>query len=157
MAARADFSILVEHHPILGFAPVKGDGGGVQVKVSELGTQSVLKDLHPQRLLDPQIQLVLAGHVHLFEAITFTTDHPMQIVTGNGGSSPDVDLPAVLPAQATPYAAATIDHFNSTSRSGFMTMERSSAVSNNWVIKSWDQHGQLMTTCTVSSGSKVCS
>lgn len=157
LAQQASFSMLVEHHPILGFAPVKGKVDAVEVKISEPAMQSVLKDLHPQRLFDPHVQLLLAGHVHLFEAITFSTDHPMQIVSGNGGSSPDVDLPATLPAQTTPFAGAVIDHFNSTSRSGFMTMERSAVTSSVWTIRSWDQFGQLMTTCVVSRDSKTCS
>jgi hypothetical protein len=95
--------------------------------------------------------------VHLFEAITFGTDHPMQIVSGNGGSSPDVDLPTVLPAKATPFPEARVDHFNSTSLSGFMTMERASVNATEWTIKSWDKNGVLMTTCIVGKEKKICS
>jgi hypothetical protein len=102
------------------------------------------------------VQLLLAGHVHLFEAITFSSDHPMQIVSGNGGSSPDVDLPAVLPVGATPFDQALVDHFNSTSRSGFSTMERESVSSGEWTIKSWDQFGVLLTTCHFSKIKKEC-
>jgi hypothetical protein len=157
LAGQADFSIFLEHHPILGFAPEKNKSGAVEVKPGNGALQSVLQDMHPQRLFDPSVQLLLAGHVHLFEAITFASDHPMQIVAGNGGSSPDVDLPAILPTGATPFAQAAVDHFNSTSQSGFTTMERASANAADWTIKSWDQHGALMTTCHVSKTDKVCS
>jgi len=157
LARQAPFSIFVEHHPILGFAPEKGKAGGVEVRPGNPALQSVMSDIHPQRLFDPNVQLLLAGHVHLFEAITFGTDHPMQIVSGNGGSSPDVDLPTVLPAKATPFPEARVDHFNSTSLSGFMTMERASVNATEWTIKSWDKNGVLMTTCIVGKEKKICS
>lgn len=157
LARHAEFSIFVEHHPILGFAPEKSKAGGVEIRPGNLGLQSVLRDVHPQRLFDPHIQLLLSGHVHLFEAITFDSDHPMQVVSGNGGSSPDVDLPAVLPLGATPYAQARVAHLSSTSLSGFMTMERRSAASQEWVLKSYDQNGVLLTTCTASKAQKSCS
>jgi len=157
LAQHAGFSIFIEHHPILGFAPEKGKSGGVEVRPGNLALQSVLLESHPQRLFDPHVQLLLAGHVHLFEAITFGSDHPMQIVSGNGGSSPDVDLPAVLPTNATPFSATKVDHFNSTSKSGFMTMERASVTSSEWTMKSYDQNGVLMTTCFISKERKTCS
>jgi len=156
LASQAPFSIFIEHHPILGFAPEKGKGGGVEVRPGNPALQGILSELHPQRLFDPNVQLLLAGHVHLFEALTFSSDHPMQIVSGNGGSSPDVDLPAQLPPHSTPFELAVVDHFNSTSRSGFSTLERASASSSDWIIKSWDQDGVLMTTCTVSKLKQEC-
>ncbi len=157
LAEQADFSIFVEHHPILGFAPDKTSASGVQVKPGNAAMQSVLTELHPQRLFAPNVSLLLSGHVHLFEAITFNSDHPMQIVSGNGGSSPDVDLPANLPAQATPFPGAVVDQFNSTNQSGFMTMERASDTATQWLIRSYDKKGTLLTTCNVSKLNKECS
>ena len=146
LAAQAGFSIFVEHHPILGFAPQRGKNGVAMVNPGDAAMQSVLQDIHPQRLFDPSVQLLLAGHIHLFEALTFSTDQPIQIVTGNGGSSPDIDLPAHLDAGATPFAPAAVEHFNSTSRSGFSTLERATVDSKEWTLKSWDQYGVLMMT-----------
>ena len=156
LASQAPFSIFIEHHPILGFAPERGKTDGVEVRPGNPSLQGVLSELHPQRLFAPNVQLLLAGHVHLFEALTFSSDHPMQLVTGNGGSSPDVDLPNPLPPTLTPFEFAVVDHFNSTSRSGFSTMERASASATDWTIKSWDQFGMLMTTCTVSRQKQEC-
>ena len=156
LAEQAPFSIFLEHHPILGFAPEKAKNSNVEVKPGNAALQSILQDSHPQRLFAPNVQLLLAGHVHLFEAITFETDHPMQIVSGNGGSSPDVDLPTQLSPQATPFSGAKVAHFNSTSESGFMTMERASVTATDWVMKSYDRNGKLMTTCTISRGKQAC-
>ncbi len=156
LAKQADFSIFISHHPVLGFAPEKGTAAGVIVRPGNAALQSVLADRHPQRLFDSNIQLLLAGHVHLFEAITFQTDHPMQIVSGNGGSSPDADLPPQLPDQARPFEQARVAHFNSTSQSGFMTMERVAVSSSEWTLKSWDKSGILLMTCRVSKTKKDC-
>ena len=150
LAAQAGFSIFVEHHPILGFAPQRGKTGEVLVKPGDAALQSVLQPTHGARLFDPSIQLLLAGHIHLFEALTFSTGQPTQIVTGNGGSSPDVDLPAHLDPDATPFGPAVVDHFNSTSRSGFSTLERASVDAKIWTLKSWDQAGVLMSTMVIT-------
>lgn len=157
LAKQAEFSIFIAHHPILGFAPEKGKAGEVEVRPGNLALQSVLQDIHPKRLFDPHIQLLLAGHVHLFEAIIFDTDHPMQVVSGNGGASPDVNLPASLPAQATPFASARVAYFNSTNQSGFTTLERASADSTEWMLKAWDKNGVLMTACIIGKDNKTCS
>ena len=157
LAAQANFSIFVEHHPILGFVGGKTPSGGVQFRSENTALQSVLEDIHPHRLFDPRVQLLLAGHVHLFEAITFASDHPVQLVIGNGGSSPDANLPQVLPDHVTPYPYASVAHFNSTSQSGFATLERAAATSSDWTVKSWDQHGVLLTACHISEMQKECS
>ena len=156
LAAQAAFSIFIEHHPVLGFAPDKSRGDEVQVKPGNGALQSVMQEQHPQSLFDPGVQLLLAGHVHLFEALTFSTGHPMQIVSGNGGSSPDVALPAQLPEHATPFAPAVVDQFSSSSRSGFTTLERTPDNISAWTIKSWDQNGALLLTCHIANGSRNC-
>jgi hypothetical protein len=71
---------------------------------------------------------------------------------GNGGTSPDLNLPA----KTTPFKKAKVAHFNSTNQSGFMTMERATEKSTDWMIKSWDKNGMLMTTCRVSRLKKEC-
>ena len=157
LAAQSPFSIFIEHHPILGFAPEKNKDGPVQVRPGNGALQSVMQEQHPNNLFDPGVQLLLAGHVHLFEALTFSTGQPMQIVSGNGGSSPDVALPEVLPEQATPFAAAKVAQFSSTSKSGFTTLERTAEHPNDWTVRSWDQDGKLMLTCHISAGIKGCS
>lgn len=157
LAQQANFSLFVEHHPILGFATEKNKLNRVEIKPGNAAMQSVLQALHPQRLFDPDVQILLAGHVHLFEAITFKTDHQAQFVVGNGGTLPDHYLPDVLPPDMTPFAKAKVAHFNTTYHGGFMTMERATAKSTDWVIKSWDKNGVLMTTCHVSKLKKECS
>lgn len=157
LAAQAAFSIFIEHHPVLGFAPDKNKEGALQFKPGNGALQSVMQEQHPQNLFDPRVQLLLSGHVHLFEALTFSTGQPMQIISGNGGSSPDMALPDHLPEHATPFAPASVAQFSSSNSSGFTTLERSADKVNDWTIKSWDQNGTLMLTCRIAHGSQSCS
>ena len=53
-----------------------------------------------------QIDLVLAGHIHLFETLTFQDKGPSQLVLGNGGT----ELSEYVPEAKTPfYAGIPID------------------------------------------------
>lgn len=156
LAQQADFSFLLKHHPILGFEMERSKSNHGEVKPGNAGLQSVLQDIHPQRLFDPNVEILLAGHAHLFEAITFKSDHPTQFVVGNGGALPDMNLPEALPQKMTPFVKAQIAHFKSTNQPGFMTMERTSETATDWIIKSWDKHGGLMTTCHVNKSKKAC-
>lgn len=163
LVQRADFSIFITHHPVLGFLEGSRKSQHVEIEPGDAGLQSVLKDIHPTRLFDKNVHMLLSGDTHLFEALTFKTNHPTQFVVGNGGSSPYFNLPKVV--HTTPFSKAEIAQFESTNRSGFTTMERSdsqstaqsTAQSTDWVVKSWDQHGVLMTTCYVSKLKSECS
>jgi len=156
LAKQAPFSVLIDHHPVLGFAPEKSGDGSVQFRPGNQALQTVLQDMHGQRLFDPGVQLLLAGHVHLFEALTFSTGQPMQIVSGNGGSSPDMALPAQMPGQVTPYPEAKVAHYSSSRSSGFTILERSEDNINRWTVKSWDQNGVLLLTCHIENGAEDC-
>lgn len=157
LAQQADFSLFLEHHPVLGFAVERNKSNRAEIKPGNLALQNVLQAIHPQRLFDPKVEMLLAGHVHLFEALIFKSDHPTQFVAGNGGSSPDANLPAVLPSNATPFKKAKVDQVISSDKSGFMTMERASAKATTWVIKAWDKDGVLKTNCQVSKLKSECS
>ncbi|MFZ6748752.1 metallophosphoesterase family protein [Undibacterium sp. Ren11W] len=145
LAEQAQFSIFMNHHPILGFAPAFTPGNPA--------LQDLMQQSHPERLFPPKVQATLAGHVHLFEAITFASDHPSQFVAGNGGSSLDQALPNQIPAGATPYAKAAVAHFSNSNQAGFMTMER---VGANWKMQAWDQHGKPLTSCLMQDGKTTC-
>jgi hypothetical protein len=145
LAEQADFSIFINHHPILGFAPGYLPGNAA--------LQDIMKNRHPQRLFPAKVQVTLAGHVHLFEAITFASDHPTQFVSGNGGSSLDTPLSMPRPDNVTPYSGAQIAHFSNTNEVGFMTMER---VGKSWKMAAWDQRGKRLTSCMMQDRKTLC-
>ncbi len=141
----------MNHHPILAFAPnpAKPDapfpGNGA--------LQSVLGTLQPTVLFPPSVKALLAGHVHLFEVVSFSTPQPAQFVTGNGGDWVDAPLPLPLPAGTTPAPGAVVASIVATNRFGFMTMERDGA---RWRMVAHDARGAPMTTCTLFERRASC-
>lgn len=145
LAEQAQFSIFMNHHPILGFGPDFYPGNPA--------LQDLMQQNHSERLFPSKVQATLAGHVHLFEAISFSSDHPTQFIAGNGGSSLDQALPDQPPFGSTPYAKAAVAHFSNSNQTGFMTMER---VGASWQIQAWDQYGQPLTSCLMQDGKTTC-
>jgi hypothetical protein len=145
LSERAGFNIFLSHHPALGFGINPTKDGQVEITPGSVAMQTIMQGINPKRLFPDNIQIAMAGHVHLFEAIGFASDHPTQFVSGNGGSTNDIGLPNILPAGATPFSEAVVDVFRTTNTYGFMTMERQG---RQWLMKSWDRNGKLMTSCT---------
>jgi hypothetical protein len=151
LSAQRAQSFFMNHHPILAFAPnpARPDapfpGNGA--------LQSVLGALQPTVLFPPDVQALLAGHVHLFEVVSFSTAHPAQFVSGNGGAWADPPLPLPLRAGTSPAPGAVLAGIVATDRSGFMTMERDGV---RWRIIAHDARGTPMGTCTLHARRAAC-
>ena len=100
------------------------------------------------------MKALLAGHVHLFEVVSFSTPQPAQFVSGNGGDWIDTPLPLPLPPGTTPAPGAVVAGIVATNRFGFMTMERDGA---RWRITAHDGSGQAMSTCALAERRADCS
>ena len=153
LAEKADFNLFTNHHPILGLSVEKKVSGGLDVKPGNGALQDIMQEVNPARLFSPKIQVAISGHVHLFEALTFSNDYPTQFVSGNGGSSLDIPLKTPLAAGVTPYPAAQLAHFSNSNDVGFMTLERQS---NYWKVQAWNKNGQLITECQMQEKSTQC-
>lgn len=153
LAEQAGFNIFMNHHPVLGFAPEKKKNSEVEAKPGNAVLQAIMQGIYAKRLFPSKVQVALSGHVHLFEAIGFASDHPTQFVSGNGGSANDVNLPDTLALGTTPYPEAVVESMRSTRTYGFMTIER---VERQWQMKSWDRAGKLMTSCVLENQKTVC-
>jgi len=94
--------------------------------------------------------------VHLFEIVSYATPQPTQIVAGSGGSRADVPLPRDLPPGATPAPGALVESIVSTSRYGFLTLERDTAGAGAWRIQARDREGRLITTCMLRDRKTRC-
>ena len=151
LSARRPHTFFMNHHPILAFAPnpARPDapfpGNGA--------LQSVLGSLQPTVLFPPGVKALLAGHVHLFEVVSFSTPQPAQFVSGNGGDWVDTPLPLPLPAGTTPMPGAVIASLVATNRYGFMTMERDGVL---WRMVAHDARGAPMISCTLSGRRAAC-
>jgi len=151
LSARRPNTFFMNHHPVLAFAPnpAKPDapfpGNGA--------LQSVLGALQPTVLFPPEVKALLAGHVHLFEVVSFSTPQPAQFVSGNGGDWIDTPLPSPLPAGTTPMPGAVIASLVATNRFGFMTIERDGT---SWRMVAHDARGVPMISCTLFERSAKC-
>lgn len=153
LAENAGFNIFMSHHPVLGFDPWRLKSGAVEVMPGNAALQDIMQRINAKRLFPSKVQVVLAGHVHLFQAIGFSSDHPVQLVSGNGGSTNDYALPETLAPGATPYPDAVLSSFKTSQSYGFMTLER---LDRQWQMKAWDRAGKLMTTCLLENQKLAC-
>lgn len=151
LAARRPNNFFMNHHPILAFAPNPARPDAPYPGNGAL--QSVLGVLQPTVLFPPSVQALLAGHVHLFEVVSFSTGQPAQLVSGNGGDWVDPPLPLPLAMGTTPAPDAVVADIVASNRYGFLTMERDGA---RWRILARDARGDPMTACTLIGRRASC-
>ena len=106
LRARRPNTFFMNHHPILAFAP--NPSKPASPHPGNAGLQSVLQTLEPVALFPPDVKALIAGHVHLFEVVSFSSPHPAQFVSGTGGDWVDTPLPLPLAANLAPTIAITI-------------------------------------------------
>jgi hypothetical protein len=106
-----------------------------------------------QNTLPPGVQLVLTGHIHLAEVLSFDGVRPPQIIAGIGGTLllPEIDEDVV----GKDVADAILTAAMITSDHGFMTFERRSA---GWAATIRDVNGRPQRTghCRVEHKEAVC-
>lgn len=153
IAEAADFNIFMNHHPSLGFAASHKADGSVEFKPGNQTLQAVMQGRHPKRLFPAKVQAVLSGHVHLFQAVSFSSDHPTQFGSGNGGTAMDKPLPNQLPENVTPFESAVVDHFSNSNQDGFMLIERKR---DRWIMSAFDKEGNRMTQCKLQNAKTNC-
>ncbi|SFV15682.1 metallophosphoesterase [Pseudoduganella namucuonensis] len=157
LARRAAWNIGVAHHPILGVgAELKN--GKLEWHKGDLGLQQSFGSLNPA-LLPSGMQAMISGHAHLWEQLSFATDHPSQFVAGISGSAEDTaPLPATLPPEAMPAAGVEVRHFSTwIGGFGFMALERMERDGpGEWRVTLHDRHGAVKNRCRVSGRSSVC-
>ena len=155
LSQNAVYNIGLNHHPILGFSGKKNSDGSLSLVPGNAGLQSVLGSVYPH-MLPVRINLMLSGHIHLWQQVSFAGAHPTQFIAGFSGTAEDkVPLPAALPAGAMPAPGAIADQLSSwVNGFGFMTMERSGT--DRWDVKVWDTAGREMNACRVVGSKSVC-
>jgi hypothetical protein len=156
LAGRARYNIAVDHHPLYAFGATEdAKTGAVTLFGGDAGLTQVFGALDP-RLLPASVDVLLSGHVHLWEQTSFATDHPTQFVAGFAGTAEDiVPLPKTPPAGRTPAPGAVLEAMSSwIDGFGFMTMERTGP--DTWNVVVHDRDGKPRNTCTVQGRHSRC-
>lgn len=156
LAEGAAYNIGVDHHPLFAFgANQDPKTGAITLFGGDRGLLDAFGDVDPG-YLPRSISMLLSGHVHLWEQVSFSTPHPTQFVAGFSGTSEDiVPLPAVAPAGQSPAPGAVVETMSSwIDGFGFMTMERSGP--DAWSVKVWDRDGRQRNSCQVKGRKSRC-
>jgi hypothetical protein len=137
---------LVTHRPIWGIGQSESGKGGPSMFQVNATLQAASANS-----LASFITLVLAGHLHLLEALSFATGRPPQLIVGNGGTALD---PAITPPLVgMEIAGATVAQGMVLDRFGFMTLERSD---RGWLGTVRDVDGNATARCTISDDRIAC-
>jgi hypothetical protein len=104
----------------------------------------------------PNVKMLLAGHVHLWEALSFSSDDPVQFVAGFGGTQEEmVPVPPALPADYHPAPGADVSDYSSFIVGfGFMTLYRNGP--DKWDVEVHDVDGKVINLCKVTGSKSVC-
>ena len=149
LAAAKPHSIFLNHHPVLGFA---GSQSGAP-KPGNAGLMSVMQAAAPTRLYAQGIDLVLNGHVHLFEALGFASSHPSTVVLGNSGSAMEGFIAEAAALRSQPAPGAIVQSFATHSGFGFATLDRRPT---GWSLTAWSVDGQVLKRCEIEGQRLHC-
>jgi hypothetical protein len=157
LASKAAYNIAADHHPLFSFGAVKDEKtGAVSLFGGDKGLLQAFGAADPN-ILPSSINILLSGHVHLWEQVSFKSDHPTQFVSGFSGTSEDLVpfLPAALAPGESPAPGAVVANVSAwIDGFGFMTMERTGA--EDWLVKVWDRDGRAHNQCTVHGSKSQC-
>lgn len=137
----------LQHRPI--WAPITGPLG-----IPAGGNLTMMAAVDPAGI-PPPVELMLAGHIHTFEAINYyPADHvPPQIVAGFGGDMLD-PTPASL--RGTIFQGSSGVHIQdglSVGGFGFLLMTRTET---GWTVDVYDPHGRIERQCSFQKGRVDC-
>jgi hypothetical protein len=97
------------------------------------------------------VQLVLSGHIHIWEALTFADGRPPQMVAGNAGTLLDPLPSGSLDGLA--IAGTTVARGTARQEWGFTTLERTEG---GWLATLRDVAGAPLLTCAVADRDLSC-
>jgi hypothetical protein len=135
---------LVMHRPI--WAAIKGPLG-----IPVGGNQTMIAALAGKPVPAP-VSLMLAGHVHAFEAINYKDGAPPTLLAGNGGDLLD-DAPADLKGTHFLRGDVSVKDGLSMPGFGFLLMTRAA---RGWDVALFDEAGTFERKCRLADGRLDC-
>lgn len=149
LAAARPHNFFLNHHPVLGYA---GSDNGA-VKPGNAALWSVMVAAHPARLYADGVDVVMNGHVHLFEALGFASAHPATLVLGNSGSQMEGHVAPAAALASQPAPGAQLASFATQDGFGYATLDR---VGEGWQLTEWDLADRAVATCHIFGSRLQC-
>lgn len=135
---------LVDHHPFWGFrTDVQDDNPPIPIAVP---LEQAWKRTSPTG-----IDLILSGHIHLFEFVSLGGGYPPQLVAGDGGT--DMAVPMRSSATGIALQGTSVLTSESMRQWGYTLLVRED---NSWQLSLMNHEHKALVTCTVSSGPAKC-
>jgi hypothetical protein len=134
------------HHPIRGL----GQSDSVEGGPSQFQLNATLQAASSDGLVQA-ITLVLSGHLHLFEALSFGAGRPPQLIVGHGGTALDPTI--TLPFVGREVGGVRVTHGMALDRFGFATLEPSD---HGWTATARDANGRAMARCGITTAGMSC-
>jgi hypothetical protein len=136
---------LVDHHPFWG---LRTDDNGGDAKPAPISAplQAAWERAKPRG-----ISMVLSGHVHLFEVLSFDNGRPPQVVAGDGGTLLAGPLPQRLDGITVEGGAMVSGQ--SRHEFGYTVLEKSHA---GWKLALKTPAGQAMLACSIEGTRAAC-
>jgi hypothetical protein len=147
LSSASMLNIFAVHHPVLGYSAANPPTTG------NAGLQSVMNAAFPGNYYPPNTGIAVHGHVHDFQALNFSSNHPATFVAGNGGDNLDAALPTTFnPNGDLPAPGTVVSAFAYSQEFGFMVMDRVGAVgAKNWKFTSYRTNGSIIAVCTMAA------
>jgi hypothetical protein len=144
---------LVTHKPIWGFTNSKGKSGKRKLGTRNMALQAALAARKEWKKVPPAgIDLVLSGHIHLWEALGFTDKRSPQFVLGSGSTELAHKITEKLKGQEiggrTVKDAKTDHHF------GYTLFTPTGG--GNWDATYYDTSGKAKIACKVEPTKVTC-
>ena len=155
MSSGKIFTFAVDHYPFLGIAAKTRANGTVKLMPGNKALQPLFAEVN-RSMMPKGVDVLLAGHIHLWEQVDFAGRQPSQFVAGFSGTQEDVvPMPRKLPAGVTPTPGTPVHGFDAIVASfGFMTLERSGR--RSWRANVFDKDGELMHQCSIEGRRSHC-
>ena len=133
---------LAMHHPIWGVARL-------QLGIVA-GGNTTLMDAEGTTGIPPDVDLLLAGHIHTFEAINYEKGLPSQLIVGEGGDILDSAPPDL---SGLTVGTAKIADGLSLPGYGFLLLTH---VGDHWSVDVFDATGTRERSCTIAARHVDC-
>lgn len=144
-AAKATTWLLL-HDPMYAVGSAGVQNGQEQLFQDQPTLQQAINNTFPETM-----QAFVAGHLHIFETISFGQGRPPQLLVGNSGTKLDPQMQT--PLKGMEIAGMTIEDGVNLAKFGYAAMFRSG---DHWAIGVRDADGKDMDKCLLGGGKLLC-